>query len=131
MTGYILEVGYNSSHHNSDVWSELVRVIGMIRAYPVSIYNEVLRVEKQPDEGSLDDLRRLSEYYKDCDDLTIRIDDTCPENTEPDDFFPTVRQLASSGNGFRGIKEQCRRAVCRLAIEAMHSKGMEINMIVA
>ena len=135
MTGYLVEVGYNSSHHKEEVGDELIRVIKEIRKNPSLIYDEVLRIEESPEDGTLEDLLKHTEHYKDCDDLTIRIYDkynpkTMPGISEEDNFIPYICQTASSGNGFRGIKEQCRRAVCRLLLNHMHSKGMEINIIV-
>lgn len=134
MTGYLVEVGYNSSHHREAVGEELIRKTKEIRKNPNLIFDEVMRVERHPEDGTLDDLRRHTEYYKDCKDLTIQIIDKYNPKTMVDimeeDFIPFVTQTASSGNGFRGIKEQCRRAVCRLLLNHMHSKGMEINIIV-
>ncbi len=136
MTGYLIEVGYNSSHHKEEVGEELLRVIKDIRENPNLIYDKVLRIEKCPEDGTLTDLRKHTDYYKDCDDLTITIHDKYDPNTmmsniaEEEDFTPYICQTASSGNVFRGIKEQCRRAVCRLVLEKMHSKGMEVNIIV-
>jgi len=102
-----------------------------LRKNPDRIYQEVLRVEKQPEDGTLQDLKEHAEHYKDCDDLTITIHEE-PEKWENSEKFTLyIYQLASSGTGFRGIKEQCRRAVCRLLLEAMHRKGMEINIIVS
>ena len=134
MTGYLIEVGYNSSHHKEDVGDELIIAINEIRKSPNLIYDEVLRIEKKPEDGTLEDLKKHTDHYKDCDDLTIRIrdkyDPKIMSNTDPTGFTPYIDQTASSGNGFRGIKEQCRRAVCRLLLNWMHSKGMEINIIV-
>jgi hypothetical protein len=137
MTGYTIEVGYNSSHHKEDVGIELVKVSKEIKNNPNLIYDEVLRIEKRPEDGTLDDLKCHTNHYKNCDDLTIRIFDDYEKakkyqsNVLEEDFYPFVCQTASSGNGFRGIKEQCRRAFCRLVLERMHSKGMEVNIIVS
>lgn len=134
MTGYLIEVGYNSSHHKEEVGEELVKVVREICKNPNLIYDEVLRIEKHPKDGILKDLQEHTNHYKDCDDLTIRIYNKYnPEemsHVEEEDFTPYICQTASSGTGFRGIKEQCRRAVCRLLLNHMHSKGMEINIIV-
>ena len=133
MTGYLIEVGYNSLHHKEEVGEELVIVTREICQNPNLIYDEILRIEHSPEDGTLEDLRRHTEHYKDCDDLTIRIFDEYDSESMPEkeeDFTPFISQTASSGNGFRGIKEQCRRAVCRLVLNQMHSKGMEINIVV-
>jgi len=134
MIGYLVEVGYNSSHYKEDVGEELVRVAREICKNPNLIYDEVLLIEKSPEGGTLGDLRKHTEHYKDCDDLTIKVYDeydiTTMSNVPEEDFTPYICQTASSGTGFRGIKEQCRRAVCRLLLNYMHSKGMEINIVV-
>ena len=131
MTGYTIEVGYNSSHHKEDVWDELVKAVKNLRKNPNRIFDEVIRVEKHPEDGTIEDLKKHTEHYRNCDDLTITIHDKPEKWENPEEFEPDIGQLASSGNGFRGIKEQCRRAVCRLLLEAMHKKGMEINIIVS
>lgn len=126
MTSYYLDIGYNSVGNRDDAWSELKAAAERLRREPERIADEVHRIEGQKFQAEL-----VLEYAKHYDgrDLSMTI---VEEPTIPDeDFRPYVRQFASGGGEDRDLKEAMRRAVCRLLIEEMHRKGIEVNMRVA
>lgn len=123
MTGYYLDIGYNSGYDADRAWDALKSAIGLLAKDPERIVNEVLRVE-----GHKFQAESVLEYAQcyDGTDLSMTI---VEEPAIPDeDFRPYVRQLASGGGVERRLKEATRRAVCRLLIEEMHHKGIEVNM---
>lgn len=128
MTGYYLEVGYNSAAHREDVWKRLVEVARELCAHPERIAAEVLRLEPGRSLGEVAD---YVEMYRADADLTITIVEEPPSDINTEDFQPYIQQLASGGGDGRDLKEACRRAFCRLAIEAMHRERLEINLRVS
>ena len=126
-TGYRLEVGYLSGGNRADAWADLKAVALDICEHSNRIYDEVERVEGARGVA-------LDEYvvaYRDRDDLTITFHETPNHFETPEDFRPYIYQMASGGGAGRELKEACRRAFCRLVIETMHRKRIEVNMIVS
>jgi hypothetical protein len=121
MTGYTIEVGYNSVHDRAEVGRKILSVIADLQANPEKIAAEVLRIEPHRSAERLKDFTEM--YRAPVEDLTIRVrEDTEREN------LPIVTQSASGGGESRDYKEACRRAVCRLVLDACHREQMEVNV---
>jgi hypothetical protein len=120
VTQYRIEVGYNSSKDRDEVWEALKQVVIAIQDQPQRIIDEVLRIEPTAN------LERLKEfavcYCRPVEDLTIKVIE--------DETGRYISQLASGGGSARDMKESCRRAFCRLVLEDMHRKKMEIKIVV-
>lgn len=124
MTGYYIEIGYLSGYSGpadlDQAWDSLKNVVAILREQPANIVGEAMRVEG----GSLRKLLPFAErYHPKFTDGTIEVNDAERQ----------ITQLASSGNGdaARVVKEQVRRAFCRLVIQEMHRRGIEVNLCVA
>lgn len=121
-TSYIIRVGYNSTYSKEEVGRKLVSVIDDLTRYPDKIVAEVWRVDGRPHKETI---RGYTESYRQpISDQTLKI-------VEDADGLPEVVQIASGGGTSRTLKEACRRAVCRLVLEAMHREGMEVSIVVA
>lgn len=118
---YRVDVGYNSNFSREEVWEELKAAVAIIRRDPTAIRREVIRLEQTPDLLSIE---KILPFYADDIDLTLKIKE------EEDTQGPHVMQFASGGDPMRDAKESCRRAVCRLLLEHMHRKKMEVNIFV-
>lgn len=120
VTQYSIEVGYNSGNTCDEVWDALKQVVIAIQDEPQRIIDEVLRLEPTTD------LQRLKEfavcYCRPVEDLTIKVIE--------DETGQYISQFASGGGDDRRMKESCRRAFCRLVLEDMHRKRMEVNIVV-
>ena len=121
MTAYTISVGYNSGHKKSDVSKTLINVVDEIRDDPERIEREIARVEGSAYSSMLVDYCEC--YRKPEKDLTIVI------NQDEDKLALIIQYASGSGSG-REVKERCRRAFCRLVIEEMHRRGMEVCLIV-
>lgn len=119
VTTYRIETGYNSAHQNDEVWAALKQVVSTIQLNPALIEAEVLRLEPTANKALVEEIAAL--YKPPVHDLTIKV-------LEVDD--QAVLQSASGGGVYRDAKESCRRAFCRLVIEEMHKRKMEISLIV-
>jgi hypothetical protein len=117
MTGYHIEVGYNSVHSKEEVGKKLREVVKSICAKPEIITAELKRVEGREIPDSY-----AESYREPWQDATIKIIEG--ERLQ-------VMQLASGGGESRDHKEAMRRAFCRLVIEAMHREQMEVSVYVA
>jgi uncharacterized protein YabN with tetrapyrrole methylase and pyrophosphatase domain len=120
-TSYRLVDGYNSGHDRDDVWVELQKVVEELRKDTDRIVREVLRLEPDQNEKEIGNLAMY--YMPPTLDATLTVKDT--------EDFRGVMQLASGGGSARDRKESVRRAFCRLVIEEMHKRKMEISFIVA
>ncbi len=116
-TGYHIEVGYNSEESSEAVEEALRHAVKAICAKPETILAEVKRVE-----GFEIPTSYAESYREPWRDLTIKI-------IEGERF--QVMQLASGGGSSRNYKESMRRAFCRMVLEEMHRKQMEVSIIVA
>jgi hypothetical protein len=117
MTGYHIEVGYNSVHSKEEVGEKLREVVKAICAQPEQIAIETQRIEAihVPNEY-------VESYREPWQDSTIKIIEG--ERLQ-------VMQLASGDGESRDYKESMRRAFCRLVLQAMHRERMEVSVYVA
>lgn len=121
-TSYSISIGYVSGYgfqgDADERWRVLVDAVQNIREDYRAILREVSRIEPQ-------DLQPLMDYAKayasEREDLTLRIVDT-EINGE------RCRYIAQCASGDRTEKEVVRRAFCRLVIDAMHARGVEVNL---
>ncbi len=120
-TSYIIKPGYNANYLDSEVWEELSGIIDDIQENPYKIINEVFRIEPDADRELITEIAEL--YKKPVQDLTIKI-------MKDVDFRDKIYQIASGGGPDRKAKEACRRAVCRLVLEEIHRRKMEICITV-
>lgn len=121
MTGYHIEVGYNSCFSKGEVAEKLCHVVQSICAKPETILAEIKRVEGKdvPPEYA-------ESYHEPWQDATVKI----IKDEEGDGL--QVMQLASGGGESRDYKESMRRAFCRMVLEAMHREQMgEVSVVVA
>ena len=127
MTGYYLEIGYNSGYSsNEEAWANLKSAAELLRTDPGRIFREVKRLEPEIDDTLL---QECAEAYDGRDLSMTIVDEQAPERLQ--DAPNYIRQFASGGGAYRSVKEACRRAVCRILIEEMHRKKMEVNMRVS
>jgi hypothetical protein len=119
VTGYKLEVGYNSTCDSEHAWWKLVDTVQRIRLNTGAIAGEVARIE--PGRFGDAELREFAAAYLSDGDFTLTIDEA----------HRCVRQMASGGAPAREIKEAMRRAFSRLVIDAMHQARIEVNLIVS
>jgi hypothetical protein len=139
MTGYSIQIGYNSSHSRKEVELAMLECAKEIISDKGRIVKEVLRLEPNiksrlgPEMGFVgmrvgahngDSLEGYEDMYREKSDLTITF-------REDEDGEKIICQAASGSFGARDIKEAFRRAFCRLMLEAMHKRKMEINVIVS
>ena len=117
MTGYHIQIGYNSGCHVDPV-DTLKNVVLSICADPQVILDEVLAVEGVAVPSEFAYL-----YRSPWNDATI----TFIEDTERFEVY----QSASGGGDDRIHKERMRRAVCRLVMRMMHAKGIEVSISVS
>lgn len=118
MTGYHVEVGYNSKDSKEDVWSKLRMVVYAICDKPEAIIAEAFRVERIAIPESYADC-----YRKPWKDATVVFYESGDKRQ--------VIQLASGYGESRDYKEAMRRAFCRLVLEKMHQEQMEVSIYVA
>ena len=117
MTGYYIEVGYNSCNDNDEVWKTLKEKALYLKQHPEIIIENCFVIEGRDDE---EEIREGGEHYKNCNDLTLKIIEESENNV--------ITQYASGGGASRDIKEKLRRAFCRCIMNEMHKLGMEINI---
>jgi hypothetical protein len=117
VTSYKLTDGYSGDFDRDEIWQELLVVVDVVREDTNRIVSEVLRVEPKANKKKIQELAMY--YKKPAIDLTIQI----RENEE----CREVLQLATGG----GLKESVRRAFCRIVIDEMHKRKMEVSLIVA
>lgn len=119
-TYYTVRVGYNAEHKNSEVGKILIEEAKRICSYPHLIVGEAAVGEGK--ELDFD----FAESFKNQTDLTI----TFKEYSQVSESNQVI--MACSGGGYSRIQKAiARRAFCRLLIEAMHKKGMEVCLNVA
>ena len=128
MTSYYISLGYQSGYagfvgDKSKCWEKLEELWCRLATDPERIKNEALRLGAN--EHCEDNCCSIDDYcirYKEGGDLTLRI--TKPVGDEEG----YIVQYAS---GSRELKEQVRRAFCRLLIEDAHRAGIEVNLRVS
>lgn len=128
MTGYHISIGYLSGADKDEAWIALKRVV-------LELCHNIARIA---DEAACFGMstKVANEYalaYQDATeeqhgtkDSTLRIIERKGENDPPQ-----VMQLAGGSGESRDIKEEMRRAFCRLVMHDMHQLGLEININVA
>lgn len=121
MTGYTITLGYSSVFKPEETWPKLRAAVLDLMAHPDKIGAEVLRVEPQRDPERLKDFTAM--YAPPIEDLTLKIIE--------DESAARIYQSASGGGDSRDYKEACRRAVCRLVMEAAHREQIEVNVSVS
>jgi hypothetical protein len=88
MTGYYIEVGYNSCYHEKEVWQELKEVVINICKNPEIIKDEIKR------EIDIEIPDRYIEAYKwPCKDLTIKIVEKNIGTDEEKNIYNNMRQV--------------------------------------
>lgn len=127
MTGYHLRIGYLSGYSTNscrdEAWKILVETAERIREDREAIIAETLRLEPNLDREHIAESAEC--FSKKTRDATLTIINKV--TTENDDRG--IMLLA--GGGCRGDKESTRRAFCRLVIEAMHRKKIEVCLSVS
>ena len=118
VTTYRIEPGYNSAQSRDEVWETLKQVVANIQRQPALIEVEVRRLETRTNKALIEEYAAC--YKPPVEDLTIQVLDD----------EEAVIQSASGGGPSRDAKESCRRAFCRLVLQAMHERKMEVNIIV-
>ncbi len=129
MTGYRIEIGYNSAGPTgAEAWESLKAVALEICGNVAAIAVEVTRLEPS---YTIDELHGFVMAYADREDLTVTFHDEPAWHEDVSEFKPYISQLASGGGASREVKEACRRAFCRMVIEAMHRRRIEVNLRVS
>ncbi len=130
MTGYHISIGYLSDGDKDEAWAALKEVVAALCAEPSRIAVEAVRYGMRPNQAE-----EHAEAYRSFSPKTGRTEDSTlvikERDFEDEDSYPQVMQLASGGGESRVLKEAMRRAFCRLALEEMHKRGLEININVA
>lgn len=135
MTGYYLEIGYCSQGPDlEEAWEILKQVVREICDRPGQIAKEAERCLPAfgipvPDLNTVSDYLERYRLIDDNQDLTIFIEET-PRDPGNKEFKPRIVQYASGGEPGRKLKEHLRRAFCRLVIEKMHKREIEVNLSV-
>lgn len=124
MNPYYLELGFLSGESgpaDSEVaWEELKNVSRIMRARTNTILGELMRVETHRNPEDRGKLWRLIEQY----------------HPRFDNQAVVVQEQGTSGriligrakDGMRAESEAVRRAYCRLVIQEMHRRGIEITL---
>ena len=124
MTSYIISLGYNSGD-SSRIVQSLLGIINNIREDPKQLVHEVIKLHYD-DDMKLDKYFEFAEMYRHRNkDLTLVIHG----NHDYEEL--RITQLASGGGTDRQIKEDLRRAFCRLVLVRMHKLRLEINISVS
>jgi hypothetical protein len=120
---YRIQVGYNAQHQADEVWGEIKNAVDAIQADPSRIVCEVFRLEPNANRELIEEVSSL--YRKPVIDQTIQIVELGIDKHER-----WIGQTASGSDPGRDAKESCRRAVCRLVMEELHRKKMEVDIVV-
>jgi len=124
VTGYYIRLGYNSgysSEYSKEQYEEqLLTSINELCIHTHRVVSEVLRLEPTWDSSLLE---QYTKSYGEKKDLTLTI-------ARDEEGELVINQCASGGEVARKIKESLRRAFCRLIMEEMHKKGIEVSVTV-
>lgn len=133
-TGYHLRVGYcsgSSGEHDAyKNWQMLVQLVGEIRDQPGMIIKEVERVgDQDKHDGTLlwSAAEDMSTAAAEAGSQACMVIDDPPGGGRDRE----VLLMASGGKPGRAAKEAVRRAFCRVVIEEMHRRGIEVSLVVA
>lgn len=129
MTGYHISIGYLSGYDKDEAWEVLKSVVLDLCHNPHHLVDEAVRFGMDP--------KTACEYAaayvgaslekQGTEDSTLRI----IEGERAEGNPPQIMQLAGGSGESRTIKEQMRRAFCRLVMREMHKLEIEININVA
>lgn len=131
MTGYHISIGYLSggAYDKDEAWEILKTVVLDLCHAPARIADEAVSF------GML--LAQALEYAepytsasvenRGTEDSTLRI----IEKNEAEGTHAQIMQLAGGADPSRSLKEAMRRAFCRLVMQEMHKREIEININVA
>lgn len=123
MTGYYLELGYNSGYGDKEpLWDTLKQEATNLRNDPQQVLRAIIALRGR-DYTPLE--KECAESLADPEQLACSIVE--PEGEEKG----FIALLASGGNPGRTAKEETRRAFCRLLIARMHARGIEVNLRVS
>ena len=124
-TAYTITIGYLSGYSyggdKDDAWDELVQCVEALREQPERLVAEARRLNA-PETCNYGccTLENVAETYRAAfthgNPLTINYDQ---------------RYIMQMATGDRAQKEHVRRAFCRLLIEEMHRKGIEVCLTVS
>jgi hypothetical protein len=129
MTGYYIETGYQSGCSREEAWEEIKRITRYLCDHPNLLVKEALEF-RAPATADGETILDYANKYKEQNDLTCRIIEK-QDKLDPDEQIQHVVQYASGGGASRTMKEHLRRAFCRLVMNEMHRKGMEVNVRVS
>jgi hypothetical protein len=131
MTTYTITLGYNSGNTfnscDEERWAILKEEVAKIRSLPDDIRIAVFHLDpmKRWTADEVDEIKELiTAYHHDNTDLTVYYAD----EDAPD---PRERKLRQSTSYPGRLKHHVRRAFCRLVIQAMHRRGIEVNLNVS
>lgn len=129
-TGYHLSLGYCSGFSKSQcqakAWDTFTQWVATMRENTRAIAEETSRLE--PSLNAHDVWSVAKTFAASAEGCTLTVIDKVDEHGDPS---RSVMLMASGGGEYRVIKEATRRAFCRLALEAMHREGIELNISVS
>ena len=108
---YCIQVCRNSSQDNKQEWEELKSVVKVLQHQPKRLIAEVLRLEPDANYDSVQASAGSVSAETNEEDRRLWI--------APTDYDQLIDQRGS-----------CRRAFCRLVLDEMHRRGMDVDLIV-
>jgi len=131
MTSYRISLGYAYDNPSDERrWDALKAAVADLPNNTHRIAEEAVRLGC-PAEGHGAGLGEyLAGYLPGSTDLTIRVVDE-EDPHDPPGRRREIWQAASGGDPSRSIKHHLRRAFCRLVMEEMHRRGIEVNVVVS
>lgn len=129
MTGYHISIGYLSGYDKEEAWKVLKLVVLELCHNPHHLVDEAVRLGMNPMTACEYAAAYIgaSEELQGTEDSTLRIIEGSRAEGNP----PQIMMLAGGSGESRTIKEQIRRAFCRLVMAEMHKLEIEININVA
>lgn len=129
MTGYHISIGYLSGYDKDEAWKVLKMVVLDTCQNPHRIVDEAVLFGMDPRTASeyASAYVNASEGQQGTEDSTLRIIEGARAEGNP----PQIMMLAGGSGASRTVKEQIRRAFCRVVIREMHKLEIEINLVVA
>lgn len=120
MTTHTISIGYNSGDGSLKLsrnksWLVLKRTVEEICADIASLIAEA-RKYNAPEEDADGDLQDFANYYK------------LPWQDQTIYFDEKLHVVIQNSSGRRNIKEHLRRAFCRLVMQKLHQRNIEINI---
>lgn len=135
MTYYYISIGYLSGYSypadRAQAWTELKAVVSQIRNRTVTIAEEVMRVEVHRKQADKEIARRAAERFDSKKGLTSFSVVEPHQEASGAIVSGTIVLVSSVEDGdarLFSIRESARRAFCRLVINEMHRRGIEVNL---